>query len=94
MTQIGDNRGAQLVSFVERIERLAEEKQALQDDMKEVFDEAKSAGFDTAIMRKVIALRKIPAEQRDEREQLIDLYMATLDRFEQQAVKKSLEQGS
>ena len=49
----------QLRSFIERFERLAEEKKALVEDMKEVFAEAKSAGFDTKIMRQVIRIRKM-----------------------------------
>ncbi len=67
-----------LRSFVDRIERLEEEKKALGADIKEVYSEAKGNGFDTKILRKVIALRKKDKEERDEEETLLDLYKQAL----------------
>lgn len=63
-----------LKSFIERIERLNEEKAALQEDIKEVFAEAKGTGFDTKAMREVIKLRKMDADKRAEFESIIELY--------------------
>lgn len=63
-----------LKSFIERIERLNEEKQALQDDIKEVFSEAKAVGYDIKAMREVIKLRKMDADKRAEFESIIELY--------------------
>lgn len=63
-----------LKSFFERIERLQEEKDALSADMKEVYAEAKGTGFDTKIMRKVIALRKMDKAELQEMDALLDLY--------------------
>jgi uncharacterized protein (UPF0335 family) len=68
----------QLKSIVERIERLEEEKQALADDIKEVYAEAKANGFDTRTLRQVIRLRKQDATERDEQEALLDLYLHAL----------------
>jgi uncharacterized protein (UPF0335 family) len=68
----------QLRQFVERIERLEEEKKALQEDIKEVYSEAKGRGFDTRILRKVISLRKKDQDERDEEEALIDVYLRAL----------------
>jgi uncharacterized protein (UPF0335 family) len=68
----------QLRSIIERIERLEEEKQALADDIKEVYAEAKANGFDTKILRTVVKLRKEDANERHEREALLDLYMHAL----------------
>ena len=68
----------QLRSIIERIERLEEEKQALADDIKEVYGEAKANGFDTKILRTVVKLRKEDANERQEREALLDLYMHAL----------------
>jgi len=68
----------QLRSFIERFERLAEEKKALVEDMKEVFAEAKSAGFDTKIMRQVIRLRRMNEADRHEQEELLNVYMRAL----------------
>lgn len=63
-----------LKSFIERIERLEEEKAALQADIKEVYSEAKSTGFETKIMKEIVKLRKKDAHTRKEEEQLLDLY--------------------
>jgi uncharacterized protein (UPF0335 family) len=68
----------QLKSFVERIERLEEEKRALAEDIKEVYSEAKGRGFDIKILRKVIALRKRDSQELDEEEALLEVYMRAL----------------
>ena len=64
----------QLKAFIERIERLEEEKAAIAGDIKEVYSEAKSAGFETKIMRQIVRLRKMDAQERTEQEQLLDVY--------------------
>jgi uncharacterized protein (UPF0335 family) len=64
-----------LKSFIERIERLEEEKKAMGADIREVYSEAKSAGFDTKIMRKVISLRRLDAADRQEQEALLQVYI-------------------
>jgi uncharacterized protein (UPF0335 family) len=78
--EIGDNsvNAGHLRAFIERIERLDEEKKALADDIKDVYAEAKSNGFDVKIMRKVVLLRKMDAEKRREQEEILDLYMNAL----------------
>jgi len=68
----------QLKSLVQRIERLEEEKKALAGDIKEVYAEAKSQGFDTKVLRKVIALRKRDSTERQEEDALIELYLGAL----------------
>ena len=67
-----------LKSFIERIERLEEDKAAVSNDMKEVFAEAKGEGFDVKILRKVIRLRKQDKVKREEEEALIDLYLQAI----------------
>jgi uncharacterized protein (UPF0335 family) len=67
-----------LKAFVERIERLEEEKKALADDIKDVYGEAKANGFDTRIMRKIVSIRKQDRDQRIEEETILDLYLAAL----------------
>ncbi|MEQ8346058.1 MAG: DUF2312 domain-containing protein [Sneathiellaceae bacterium] len=75
----GDNFGGEhLRQLVTRIERLEEEKQALAEDIKQVYAEAKSHGFDTKIMRQVIRIRKMDHADRAEQEALIDLYLDAL----------------
>lgn len=68
----------QLKSFVERIERLEEEKKTITEDIRDVYAEAKANGFDVKTMREIVRLRKMDADARSERETLLDLYMAAL----------------
>lgn len=74
MTDTGGIAAERLRSFIERIERLEEEKANIAADVKEVFAEAKSAGFDIKILRQLIRLRKMEKEDRQEQEELLDLY--------------------
>lgn len=66
--------GDRLKSFLERIERLEEEKKAISGDIKEVYAEAKSSGFDTKIMRQLVKLRKMETHDRVEQQQLLEMY--------------------
>jgi uncharacterized protein (UPF0335 family) len=68
----------QLKSIIERIERLEEEKQALAEDIKEVYGEAKANGFDTKTLRQIVRIRKQDSAERQEQEALLDLYMHAL----------------
>ncbi|MDP3896545.1 MAG: DUF2312 domain-containing protein [Mesorhizobium sp.] len=68
----------QLRAFIERVERLEEDKQALADDIKEVFAEMKGTGFDTKAVRAIIRLRKQDQAERQEAEAILDLYKAAL----------------
>lgn len=68
----------QLRAFIERIERLEEEKAAIAEDIKEVYGEAKAMGFDAKIMRKVISLRKKTPDERSEEETILELYLTAL----------------
>jgi len=66
--------GDRLRSFIERIEKLEEEKAALTSDIREIYAEAKGGGFDAKVMRQIVRLRKMDAAQRQEHEALLDLY--------------------
>lgn len=68
----------QLRSIIERIERMEEEKQTIADDIKEIYAEAKGNGFDTKAIRKVVALRKLDANERLEMEAVLDTYLHAL----------------
>jgi uncharacterized protein (UPF0335 family) len=70
--------GEQLQSFVQRIERLEEEKAALAADIKEVYAEAKGNGFDIKILRQVVRVRKMDSNERQEQEALLQLYLEAL----------------
>jgi uncharacterized protein (UPF0335 family) len=70
--------GDQLRAFVERIERLEEEKKTISDDIREVYAEAKGNGFDVKILRMLIALRRKQPHEREEQDAILDLYMHAL----------------
>lgn len=69
---------AQLRLFIERIERLEEEKKGMADDIRDVYNEAKGQGYDTKTMRAIIRLRKMEKHARDEAEALLETYKAAL----------------
>ncbi len=75
---VGGVQGQRLTSFIERVERLEEEKSALMEDIKEVYAEAKGVGFDVKAIRKLIALRKMDANARHEAESILDLYKSAV----------------
>ena len=68
----------QLRAFIERIERMEEEKKAISDDIKEIYAEAKGNGFDTKVIRKIISMRKKDYAERQEEEAILELYMQAL----------------
>lgn len=78
---IGDNSGAvseELLAFVERVERLNEERQALADDVKDVFAEVKGRGFDVKAVREIIRIRKQDSTEYREHQEIIDTYLRAL----------------
>lgn len=77
-TSSGEVSGQRLKSFIERVERLEEEKKALGEDIRDVYSEAKATGFEPKIMRKIVSLRKANLEKRREEQELLELYMAAI----------------
>ena len=78
MPDVGGIAGDQLKSFIERIERLEEERRTLGEDLKEVYAEAKGNGFDTKIMRQIVRLRRMDQDDLNEQETLHDVYRRAL----------------
>lgn len=70
--------GERLKLYIERIERLSEEAAGIRDDISDVYAEAKSAGFDSKIMRMIVRLRKMASEKRREEEELLDVYKCAI----------------
>jgi uncharacterized protein (UPF0335 family) len=68
----------QLKAFVERVERLEEEKKAISDDIRDVFAEAKGSGFDVKALRTIIRMRKQDADERREHDSIVETYMHAL----------------
>ena len=79
MAEVGGVAGDQLRSFIERVERLEEEKKGIADDIKDVYAEAKAVGFEPKIMRQVVRIRKMERAERQEQEALLDLYLHALE---------------
>ena len=77
--QLGQATREKLKQFIARIERLEGEKAELAADIREVYGEAKSFGFDTKVVRKVVTLRKVEASERAEQEALLDMYMEVVE---------------
>lgn len=80
---VGHNSGGEvsserLRSYVQRIEKLEEAKASAQEDIRDVYSEAKSTGFDVKIIRQIVRLRKVDIEKRREQEELLDLYKSAL----------------
>lgn len=80
MASAGHNSGGdeQLRLFIERIERLEEEKKGIADDIRDAYNEAKSRGYDPKIMRQIVRLRKMPAHDRKEMIAILDVYKSAL----------------
>lgn len=68
----------QLRAFIERIERMEEDRRAVIEDIKEIYSEAKANGFDAKVMREIIRLRRKDAAEREEEDAMLDLYMSAL----------------
>ena len=82
MSDVGGIAADRLKSFIERIERLEEEKAGIAGDIKDVYAEAKGTGFDIKIIRQIIRLRKMEQDDRREQEELLDLYKQALGMLE------------
>lgn len=74
----GGVAGKRLLSFLERIERLEEEKAELAEDIKDIYAEAKGTGFDVKTMRRIVKLRKMEPEKRREEDELLELYKSAV----------------
>lgn len=78
MADTGGVSGEQLRSFIERLERLEDEKRDLQEQIKDVFGEARSEGFDVKIMRELLKIRRMKPHDRSEQEELLEAYKAAI----------------
>lgn len=76
---MGDATREKLKQFIARIERLEAEKAELAADIREVYSESKTFGFDTKVLRKAVSLRKVEAHERAEQEALLELYMSAIE---------------
>ena len=97
MSDIGHNSvntdtAQRLLSIIQRIERLEEEKKALSEDVKDIFKEAKSAGYDVPTIRLLIKRRAEDAAKREEREALLETYLAALGQLADTPLGKAAQE--
>jgi uncharacterized protein (UPF0335 family) len=78
MVDLGGSAGERLRQFIERIERLEEERRALGADVREIYAEAKALGFEPKIMRQLVRLRRLEKQELDEQEALLETYKHAL----------------
>ncbi len=78
MTDVSGVSGERLKLYIERIENIEEQIGGLSDDRKDVYAEAKSAGFDAKIMKMIVRLRKMASEKRREEEDMLDIYKSAI----------------
>lgn len=74
----GEVSGSRLKSFIERVERMEQERKTINEDIKDIYSEAKATGFEPKIMRKIVALRKQNLEKRREESEIMELYMSAI----------------
>ncbi|MEP3276773.1 MAG: DUF2312 domain-containing protein [Stappiaceae bacterium] len=94
MVDTGGVAADQLRAFVERVERLEEEKKAISDDIKDVYAEAKGTGFDVKVLRQIVRLRKQEPHEREEHEAVLDLYLHALGMLGTAPETESTEESS
>jgi uncharacterized protein (UPF0335 family) len=75
---VGNNAAAQIKAFVERVERLEEEKKSYADDIRDVYAEAKGNGFDVKALRAIVKIRKQDVNERKEAQAILDTYCAAI----------------
>lgn len=92
MTTFGGVSGAQLKQYIERVERLEEDKANIAADIREVFAEAKANGFDAKIMRQVLKIRKMDHQERFEQEEILTLYLHALGMVPQESSSQEAEE--
>jgi len=78
MDEMTNATAGQLKAFIERIERLEDEKKGIADDIKDVYAEAKANGFDAKVIRKIVSIRKQDQNERKEQDEILSLYLQAL----------------
>lgn len=94
MTTLGSNSANQLKSFVERVERLSEEKKSIADDIRDVYAEAKSNGYDVKALREVVKLRRWDREKLQQFENDVEMYRHALGDFASTDLGRAMEPTS
>ena len=82
MSDIGDNAAQDVISIIERIERLVEEKQQLSSDISDIYKETKGRGYDVTALKEIVKMRREDPSKREARESMVDVYLRAISRWE------------
>jgi uncharacterized protein (UPF0335 family) len=82
MSDIGDNAAKDVISIIERIERLEEEKKQLSSDILDIYKESKGRGYDVTALREIVKMRREDPSKREARESMVDVYLRAISRWE------------
>ena len=91
MNDVGDNAAKDVVSIIERIERLEDEKKQIASDISDLYKETKGRGYDAAALKEIVKIRKEDPGKREARESMVDVYMRAINRWEDTPLGKSAE---
>jgi uncharacterized protein (UPF0335 family) len=86
---IGDNAGKDVISIIERIERLEDEKKQIASDINDVYKESKGRGYDATALKEIIKIRREDPNKREARESMVDVYMRAINRWEDTPLAQS-----
>jgi hypothetical protein len=82
MSDIGDNASKDVISIIERIERLEEEKKQIASDISDIYKESKGRGYDATALKEIVKIRREDPSKRESRESMVDVYMRAISRWE------------
>lgn len=82
MNDVGDNAAKDVLSIIQRIERLEEEKKQIASDISDVYKESKGRGYDAAALKEIVKIRREDPSKREARESMVDVYMRAITRWE------------
>jgi uncharacterized protein (UPF0335 family) len=89
MNDVGDNAAKDVVSIIERIERLEDEKKQIANDISDVYKESKGRGYDATALKEIIKIRREDPNKREARESMVDVYMRAINRWEDTPLAQS-----
>jgi uncharacterized protein (UPF0335 family) len=89
---IGDNAAKDVISIIERIERLEDEKKQIASDISDVYKESKGRGYDAAALKEIVKIRREDPSKREARESMVDVYMRAITRWEDTPLGRAMKE--
>jgi uncharacterized protein (UPF0335 family) len=91
MNDIGDNASKDVISIIERIERLEEEKKQIASDISDIYKESKGRGYDATALKEIVKIRREDPNKREARESMVDVYMRAISRWESTPLSRAAQ---